>query len=590
MNEEYQEEWLSAYLDDELTDEQRLVVEQRLAVDPAAQATLEDLQRIRSMVAKLPRSSRRDLKFVIPSELPGSIDEADSDIEGDKVDREVRNVGIENDSDGELEDFNDVPRLMSEVEEPRVYQNLNSNRNSRSVLGWIATAASILLVTGLGYFYWPSTGMQVANLDRNTAPSAANLEFNARESEHVTSSDLLESSPNSGEALGRSMPFDAPRGGEDQNTVGLRDRSEPAPLARRALPQMEADPIRLHGEESLATDSDDSQMKVELFSAAAPSQPMPPRESLDGVGGGGLDGGLDSGAKMGSALKGNLRANAPVAELPRAGLASDPQSLALSEKKISGANEYAKDKSQKETSDIPAPGVYFARSQSWMDEETQSSLANGENAYRLDQLAFGNNRLQSTENLQAGSNQQASGTEGLLMAAIKPEAASSPEFFQSIVTSNQLIAVEPLPGLKQLSPANGLSPNYSTLDGKLDAANAAPLTESPNTSANNLFPSQRFQMTMPNSPQGNSFVLFLNRDEASRILNQLQESGQVASQVWRIIKQPESDTFSPNGRNMPATAEQRNTDDGRTTGQSMNAKAESTINEKVILLLNGSPY
>lgn len=51
---EYREEWLSAYLDDELTEEQQLIVERRLAGDSAAQATLNDLKRIRGLVQQLP--------------------------------------------------------------------------------------------------------------------------------------------------------------------------------------------------------------------------------------------------------------------------------------------------------------------------------------------------------------------------------------------------------------------------------------------------------------------------------------------------------------------------------------------------------
>lgn len=51
---EYQEEWLSAYLDGELAPHQIAIVEQRLQIDSVAQQTLLDLQRVRRLVGKLP--------------------------------------------------------------------------------------------------------------------------------------------------------------------------------------------------------------------------------------------------------------------------------------------------------------------------------------------------------------------------------------------------------------------------------------------------------------------------------------------------------------------------------------------------------
>lgn len=50
----YSEEWLSAYIDDELTDAQRAIVEQRLAGDSEAQQLLDDLRRVRGLVHQLP--------------------------------------------------------------------------------------------------------------------------------------------------------------------------------------------------------------------------------------------------------------------------------------------------------------------------------------------------------------------------------------------------------------------------------------------------------------------------------------------------------------------------------------------------------
>ena len=51
---QFQEEWLSAYLDDELSSDQRRTVEERLTNDPNTQLLLEDLKRIRNLVGQLP--------------------------------------------------------------------------------------------------------------------------------------------------------------------------------------------------------------------------------------------------------------------------------------------------------------------------------------------------------------------------------------------------------------------------------------------------------------------------------------------------------------------------------------------------------
>ena len=51
---EFQEEWLSAYLDGELSPAQVAIVEERLQVDSVLQQTLLDLQKVRSLVADLP--------------------------------------------------------------------------------------------------------------------------------------------------------------------------------------------------------------------------------------------------------------------------------------------------------------------------------------------------------------------------------------------------------------------------------------------------------------------------------------------------------------------------------------------------------
>ena len=72
---EFQEDWLSAYLDGELAPEQVAIVEQRLASDASLQATLEDLQKVRQLVSDLPiwNGPTRELDV---SQFEGSSDDA----------------------------------------------------------------------------------------------------------------------------------------------------------------------------------------------------------------------------------------------------------------------------------------------------------------------------------------------------------------------------------------------------------------------------------------------------------------------------------------------------------------------------------
>ncbi|MGN6137218.1 MAG: anti-sigma factor family protein, partial [Aureliella sp.] len=63
MQPEFEEHLLSAYLDEELSADERALVEQRLAVDPVARELLEDLKRLRGLVATLPAWNGQDLAF-----------------------------------------------------------------------------------------------------------------------------------------------------------------------------------------------------------------------------------------------------------------------------------------------------------------------------------------------------------------------------------------------------------------------------------------------------------------------------------------------------------------------------------------------
>lgn len=201
-NSDFQEEWLSAYLDDELSPEQRLVVEQHLSSNPAAQALLVDLQRIRKLVVELPDWNGPQISVPVdqltiepapasdPGEDAGRVSEgADDGLSDDADGAEAGDVPSESESLATLEgDFEiDVNDLTNEefdrgasvsqldlenddlVDSPRPVSYLLLSR-------WrpLAVAASVLVMGGLGYALWSENGIRelASNLSRTVAPSA----------------------------------------------------------------------------------------------------------------------------------------------------------------------------------------------------------------------------------------------------------------------------------------------------------------------------------------------------------------------------------------------------------------------------------
>lgn len=74
---QYHEEWLSAYLDDELSAEQRQIVEDRLQRDSAAQQLLAELQSVRNLVGGLPVWQGKPFAFDASSAASGGSTDAD---------------------------------------------------------------------------------------------------------------------------------------------------------------------------------------------------------------------------------------------------------------------------------------------------------------------------------------------------------------------------------------------------------------------------------------------------------------------------------------------------------------------------------
>ena len=164
---EFHEEWLSAYLDGELTDAQRQCVEDRLANDSAAQEMLGDLERIRGLVRELPGWSGSGLNLDVtalsdaPPDAPSVLDASDVQLQAVM---------------GADESQADVP-----LGRPAPF----AVPRRKSVLAWwrpLTLAASLLAMLGIGYALWPSV-RQRDNMAANffgeneaTSPSSAATE------------------------------------------------------------------------------------------------------------------------------------------------------------------------------------------------------------------------------------------------------------------------------------------------------------------------------------------------------------------------------------------------------------------------------
>lgn len=141
----FREEWLSAYLDGELTEEQRQMVESRLASDPSARSTLEDLNRVRQMVAKLPAWNGANLQFRLPAEEQAETTTPNTEFED-----------VTQSLDDAEDETEDAAPIWQPVPKPKSIP-----------WGWLATAACLLVMVGIGSLLWnplqPLSSTTVAN-------------------------------------------------------------------------------------------------------------------------------------------------------------------------------------------------------------------------------------------------------------------------------------------------------------------------------------------------------------------------------------------------------------------------------------------
>ncbi len=722
----FQEEWLSAYLDDELTDEQRQVVEQRLVTDPAAQMMLDELRRVRAMVAQLPSWSGSDFKFTIPSELPGAFADdfakTDDASSADTSSNDVLPTRVL--SDGS--DFEDVPRSLAGMDSSTIVKDVsrrsaadgqdNSRGSQRWMFAWLTTAASVLLMVGLGYFLWPAGGLMVSQLDRSVETAAPGSSFKkelaprgpaawqrggsadglsmndeARSNGpqvHMPALAEAPSSLNSGELESRAagnrattgeMPanefplgFGAEIAGGTANDAAsgntfsidrselaapqLSSRSSPAPSPSTALSpsnlmpssDLPSPPNVALGESSrFNSDEENTRARIEAAESLAGRDAKSLLQDARSKSEAAALPPMAADSLLGSSVEVPSKDNAAAEPRPSEPQAKAGQKAGYAE--FEQLNKQAAEDSmlRQQTPEAislggqaVAPVVIVARSSKWNEDETlqfaasQAASFYGDNALNYRQNVSNvpaqqpaANDIQSIDALRAtGSNAD------VLLATVKSDAATTEALFNSVVTNNQFLPVEPL----QLATANqlanqivapvadssavqddaaqsklqdrgssqGRTADSIATNSRATGQGAANSNVASSNTATNWYYQAQAGRYVKNSLQGNSLVLFVTREEANRGLKELQQQGQVSSQVWRVVQrssgQPEN-AFDFQARN---AAEKKSPTDDASPSAASNAMNEQNRffvapsmqeiptpadNDKVILMLNGLP-
>lgn len=151
---EYSEEWLSAYIDNELTDAQRAIVEQRIAIDNDARQLLNELQHMRGLISQLPPWSGGRIDHTHVTELS---------LHSESFPETLEQAYHSHDEASQ----SSLESLASRV-------NAAGDVARRDVSWWrpIALAACLALLTGGGIWWWQveSSTTTLATSARTTEP------------------------------------------------------------------------------------------------------------------------------------------------------------------------------------------------------------------------------------------------------------------------------------------------------------------------------------------------------------------------------------------------------------------------------------
>ncbi len=176
-NLDFQEEWLSAYLDDELSAGQRSIVEQRINVDPLSALMLRDLEQIRGLVRSLPAWSGKQLQVPV-AEL--RLNESATAIAPTAVADRAQVDGNFHDELRPPVDHSLTSDSIDDVlqsDSPHRQNGSTDRPPDRPMWRWlrpVALAASLLLALGLGLMLWPAAAPRnLATSTRVTEVAAA---------------------------------------------------------------------------------------------------------------------------------------------------------------------------------------------------------------------------------------------------------------------------------------------------------------------------------------------------------------------------------------------------------------------------------
>lgn len=396
MSQEFHEHWLSAYLDDELSSEERALVERQLAEDPQTRQLLEDLRRVRGLVATLPNWQGKDFQFDMNRLASSELDDED-DLEplGSKSD--PRAAHRSNDTEKPNTEKPNIAR-------PQPAKPASAGMSPAAWRGILSLAAGILLLVLCVPLFWQRFASRVAMND--AAPGAQ-----ARiQSDNIVDGGVGEAMGGMGGGMGMGGGIDMPSA---ESAYGTMAEATPTP----AMPATPAAPAEFDAAQNFSRGSPPG--------APAPRSSLPPNIASGGVGGfrGGLGQPSDPAAVSEKTELGMETANMERGRnAPQAKRVESNLEAALSEMGTSGLALNIATENQ----------LMFAKSAAWSDAEVAAALP------QLSSVVPGSRKL--SEATTAGKQVQRDGSNEWLISNMPP-AADVTSFFTQIQTTHALTPI-----------------------------------------------------------------------------------------------------------------------------------------------------